>query len=478
MPNPAVGAVGFILVAGVLSYVLFSRNDTYGFVLIIYVCSHFTFAINQGGLFNLMTLGMLAALWLVKPPRERISRRDWLMTGLVVVLVLWNVLGWLFKSPVLMLPRALGAAAFLGFIIMFLVVRNLEITRERARLFFIVTFWLLLYQIIVSLNQRYMVVNWNTPLLGHYAEGAGLTTYASTNAKGTLRHTELFGEYGVLLLALLIPMLSSSSMERELRLSSNLIVTMIFACLAVIMLTSSRSAAILAVLVIIGYYLFLPTGMVKAVDKFGRQFKMVLTVGSLVALIGVYIGWTNLTEDIGELSQFTFTVDSVVSGESLNRGGMFVWAWDRLMTESWFLGHGHGTFYANLWAWFGADPATSLTKTAQGLHNLYLGLPMLYGWVGSIAFLWMVLLTLYRSISSAFKNMSKKGFLIVLNVGFCVFWCVFLIDEYKISILRSASYHMLFWIWLGFSNALVKTIKLREVKVPVRRRSALSHSVD
>ncbi len=469
MPNAAVGFVGFMLVAGVLYYVLFSRNDTFGFVLVVYVCSHFTFGMNQGGLFNLMSLVMLSALWLVRPSRERLSRRDWLMTSLIVVLVLWNCLGWLIKNPVPMLPRAMGAASFLGFIVMFLLVRNLEITRERVRLFFIVTFWLLLYQIIVSLNQRYMWVNWNTPLIGAYGEFIGKITYATTNAKGTLRHSELFGEYGTLLLALLIPMLSSSSTDRELRLSSNFIIATIFASLACIMLTSTRSAALLAVLVFIGYYVFLPMGIVKAVDRFGRQFKMVLIIGAAMSLIGAYIGLTTLTDDMAVLNQYEFTAGSVISGESLNRGGLFAAALQRMESESWFLGYGYGTWYGNRWAWLGVDPAKS-SNVMSDYHSLYASLPMLYGWLGSITFVSIVFLTLYRTVLSALRNLNTKGFLIVLNVGFCVFWCVFLIDQYKTSILRNANYHMLFWIWLGISNALLQTIRLRNTKAPTRRR--------
>jgi len=50
----------------------------------------------------------------------------------------------------------------------------------------------------------------------------------------------------------------------------------------------------------------------------------------------------------------------------------------------------------------------------------------------------------------------------VFLVGFSLFWFVFLVDEYKISILRNPNYHMLFWIWLGLSNALLKTIRQDE----------------
>jgi hypothetical protein len=56
------------------------------------------------------------------------------------------------------------------------------------------------------------------------------------------------------------------------------------------------------------------------------------------------------------------------------------------------------------------------------------------------------------------QHRRKKSFLVALAAGFTMFWAIFLMNEYKISILRNPNYHMLFWIWLGLANSTVKTI--------------------
>jgi hypothetical protein len=83
---------------------------------------------------------------------------------------------------------------------------------------------------------------------------------------------------------------------------------------------------------------------------------------------------------------------------------------------------------------------------------------MIYGWIGSVAFLSMILLTGYRLATTALRHRKRKSYLVVLTAALAIFWFVFLADQYKISILRNPAYQMMFWIWLGLSNALLKTI--------------------
>src|SRR3989344_3859953 len=220
------------------------------------------------------------------------------------------------KNPMPMTPKLTGIAAFFGFIFMFYLASNVVITKERFRLFLTVTFFMVLYQFVVALNQRYQLVSWNSPFLGQYLE-LGETIdrtaiYAPT--MGTLRHFELFGEYGVLLACLLMPLLSSSFTQRELRFGSNRIVVMIFICLSFTILTSNRAAAVLSVIMIVIYYLVLPMGVFSAIDRFGRQIKVIVVVALLVPVIGTYIGLKQLEEDFASLASKKFTAESIVSG--------------------------------------------------------------------------------------------------------------------------------------------------------------------
>lgn len=468
MPNPAVGGVGFIMLVMILGYVLFKRNDVFAFAMIIYICSHFSYADNQGGLWALLA-GILLGVRLAFGHRVELRRKDTLLIGLLAILVLWNALGWVLRNPMPYVDRLQSAGAFLGFVLMFYFVGTLAMTHRRLRMFLLITFVLFAYQILITINQRYAVFNWNTPLIGAYSEGMGAITYKSTNAWGTLRHSELVGEYGALFWALLIPILSCSLIQREVRFSQWWIIATMFMALILIAITSTRSAALLAALAVAMYLPLLGTGAFRSVDRFGRQIQLAIVLALLIPAVGFYVGLDTLEQNFAELKGTVFTTESVASGKALNRGNLFVVAMERLMRESWFIGFGFGSARSNIWAWTGIDPSR-VQSSISDFHSLYLSLPFVFGWIGSAAFVGLLVLTFWRAWRTALRYSKRRNVLVPVALGFAVFWGVLILDQFKISVLRVPSYHMLYWTWLGLSTSVVRTLTSQ----PALRRGASS----
>ena len=458
MPNVAVGGMGFLLIVLLFSYVLLVRRDVFGFILVIYICSHFSYADNQGGLWNLMAFGMLILYKLTGGRRKSFRRPDVLMYLLLGIFILWNLLGWVLKNPVPLMPRLQGIAMLFGLIIVYSMTSNLVISSDRFRKLLSITLVMLVYQFVVALNQRYPMLQWNTPLLGGYTDTGTSILPGVVDTPGTIGNFELFAEYGTLMLALLVPLLSSSATQRELRFGSNIMVVMIFICLVIPMMTSTRSAALLSIIVVVSCYIVFPLRVFSGIDRVGRQLRIILIVGVLLPVVGVYVGMRHLQEDMSDLSVNKITTTSIVSGASINRGGLTSMAMKRIEADPWWVGYGLGVPRSNQWAWFGVDASRSDVRIAD-YHSLYLSLPMLYGWVGSLAYLAMILFTLFRVSSAALRYRSRKSFLVVVSVGLTLFWFVFLADQYKISVIRNPGYHMLFWIWLGLTHASMKTLR-------------------
>ncbi len=472
MPNAAIGGIGFLAIVLIFSYVLFIRRDPFGFVMVIYICSHFNYANNQGGLWNLIAFGLLGIYVVLRKPVGEFRRPDYLLFLLLGIFILWNLLGWVLKNPMPVVPRLQGVATFFGLILMFYLAGNLTLSKERFRLFLTVTFVMLIYQFLVALNQRYFIMPLNTPLLGGYSDIGTTITPATVDTPGTFTNFELFSEYAVLLASLLIPLLASSVTKRELGFGISRLATMLLICFMIPMMTSTRAAVILLVFVVVAYFLIFSTRIFSVIDRFGRQLASLFVLAMIIPVVGVYVGLGHLEKDFSNLSPTRFTVQSVISGKAINRGALTSLALARMDSESWWLGYGYGIPRSNRWAWLGVDQKE---VKISGFHSLYLSLPMLYGWIGSFAFLAMVILTGGRCALTALRYRRRRTFHVVLAVGFSLFWLVFLADEYKISILRTPNYHMLFWIWLGLSNALLKTIrqddKTRVAKPTVRRKS-------
>jgi len=410
MPNAAIGGLGFLAIALIFSYVLFIRRDPFGFVMIIYICSHFSYADNQGGLWNLMAFGLLSIYVVLRKPVSEFQRPDYTLFLLLGTFIFWNLLDWVFKNPLPVVPRVKGVAAFLGFILIFYLAGNLSLSKERLRLFLTVTFVMLIYQFLVALNQRYFIMPLNTPLLGGYSDIGTTITPATVDTPGTLMHFELFSEYAVLLACLLIPLLSSSITKRKLGFGVPRLAIMLLICFTIPMLTSTRSAAILLVFVIGVYFLLFPLKIFSVIDRFGRQLASLFALAMILPVVGVYVGLEHLEKDFSDLSTTQFTVESVTSGKSINRGGLVSIALERIDSESWWAGYGYSIPRSNRWAWFGVDPAQREVRIA-GFHSLYLSLPMLYGWIGSLVFLAMIVATAGRCSLAALRYQEERSFM-------------------------------------------------------------------
>jgi hypothetical protein len=351
-----------------------------------------------------------------------------------------------------------GVAAFLGFIAMFWLASNTEMTQERLRLFLTVTFLLLVYQFLVALNQRYTLLDLNTPLLGSYTEMGSHLKMAVASTPGTLTNFELLGEYCLITICLLLPLLSSSRVEKELDFGSYRIVMMILLSLACIVLSRNRSSAILTVLAVTMFYILLPLRPFVSVDRFGRQVKLVLALAVITPLAATLIGLQSLQDKFANLGDVEFSVESVITGKSINRGTLIRMGISRLNSDTWLVGHGYGIPRSNRWAWFGVDPQQRNIATAD-FHSLYLSLPMMFGWIGSAAFLAIILVVWFRVIGASIRHRKRKSVLLALSVGLSMVWFVFLVNEYKIGIFRNPNYTMLFWIWLGLSLSVSRTAK-------------------
>ncbi len=462
MPNPGVGVVGFLLLVVLQGYVLIARNDLFGFLMVVYTCSHFGYADNQGGLWATVAAILLLAR-MSFGMRLEFRRKDNLVTSLLVVLFLWNLMGWILRSPVPYVERVEGALAYIGFLLAFYVMSSLIITPARFRTFLVITTTMLIYQVAVAVNQRYAILNWNTPLLGAYSqavgaysEAVGAITYRNTNAWGTIRHSELFGEYGALFWTLLIPILCCSQTQKVVRVGVFWIVLSMVLCLVIIAITSTRSAALLAAAAVGLYMIVLTMKSFKSVDRFGRQVQLAIVLAVLVPLAGAFFGLGSLEDNFAELAGTRFTTSAVLSGQAINRAPLFDYALQRLGSDSWLIGYGFSTLRSNLWAWTGVDPLRA--QVLADYHSLYLSLPVVYGWVGTVAFLWLLVLAPWRVWRAALRHSQHKSFFPAAALGFTMFWVVFLGDQFKISVLRIPTYHMMFWIWLGLTMALARTL--------------------
>ncbi|MBL8202141.1 MAG: O-antigen ligase family protein [Chromatiales bacterium] len=454
-PSVAVNAVGVVLVALIIGYVLFVRNDVFATVLIILFCSHFNFANNQGGLFNLVAFLLLGIHLLVRPAiRETTRSTDGTVMSLLAILFVSNLLGLLLRNPLPLEVLGLQFAAFSGFLLAFHTVSALRLTEARLRQFLIVASVMAVYNFGVSLNQHYGVLHIETPLLGLTRD----LFYATTNAFGTFGSASSNGQYAMMLLAVVLPLVAASASRTALKLSPIHFVPVAVAVGLTLILANMRAAALESVLIVVIY-----TIMFSLVHRRSfRNAKYVNLASAAVvivlATVGVWFNLENIAEDFQRVQ--VEDVSSIETGKALNRLGPWQYGWERLQRESWWVGYGHGTDLSNQIAWGGRQTSSRGPVMGGGhLHNLYLALPMMFGWVGALAYVLLFVVVVFR----LFAAVRRHGFGSIVGVtclGFLMSLGFFLVDEVKSgNAVQTINYAMVAWIWLGLGLAAQRSLK-------------------
>ena len=85
---------------------------------------------------------------------------------------------------------------------------------------------------------------------------------------------------------------------------------------------------------------------------------------------------------------------------------------------------------------------------------------MIYGWGGAASF---ILLLLYLTVKTWSKYLKYRKIdipLLNLLLGLAVFFLIFIIDQYKINILRTPNFHMIIWIWMGITVSAYNSMKI------------------
>jgi hypothetical protein len=123
--------------------------------------------------------------------------------------------------------------------------------------------------------------------------------------------------------------------------------------------------------------------------------------------------------------------------------------YERISEENWVLGYGFGLSSSNDLAWF--SKAEVQGRSIRDFHSLYLSIPMIYGWIGSITYLMLIIYILFLSFKRYY--MTSDSPLSGINFAFSFLFVFFLFNQIKINSLRVYNYHYLIWILMGLALA-------------------------
>lgn len=248
------------------------------------------------------------------------------------------------------------------------------------------------------INQRYGFVNADTPLLGVSSPPGTGNNIDDGHVVGPFGHSELVGELSVIATSILLMVLVSQVAATQLGLSAVVPFVGILLCLGNVILSTSRSAMLLFLAALVVSGLASLSRLVRAFNAPNRLVLLVVACLVFIALAGPVVGIGVLEDKFNVFLAGDVTMHGVLTGSSINRGYSTEQGVNRILSDSWIIGAGLGTKQNNLAIWTGNPMATTENvddRFGGYFHSLYLSMPMLYGWVGSAAFMALIVMTLY-----------------------------------------------------------------------------------
>ena len=444
-----------------LTYFMFIKQDLFSFILVLFICSHFSFSNDLGGIWNLMTFVLFLGYLLFNKKKLLVKSKNKTANSLLLVLLFANFLGWILLNKIELIYRFFGIINFFSFIVIFIIVSSFTLTQERIRDWLYCAGFMAIWIMLVNLNQRNALINIQTPLLG-VDPRSDVNPISAGFRLGLFGHSELNGEYGMLLFILFFPFLISVLNSKGFNLNRKMVLVFSLSSFLIAILSSARSTVLLIVLGIVAIFL----GYVFRIFKERLQIQTIFFSGVLI-LFGIlvfteklkFFGADELSVKYRQSFEQKFTFSGIISGENINRDATTNLAIERLTSRIWLIGYGYGIPMSNTMALFNLSNA-DLNKTKvryNDYHNFYFELPIIYGYFGGMAFLGLLIYLLFRLYKLAKQRDNQPYFFHNLSYILMVFWICFLLDQYKISMFRSPSYHMVIWFWLGFSYAVVNT---------------------
>lgn len=436
--------ISIFLIIVILYFYVIKNKDIWGLTLILFICNHFSLGENNGSAFSFV---ILAAPLVMKSTGTgyEVNNKNSFAKLFFSILLISVIISNISNGFEPFAQSLTGIIKIISNIIIFNLASNLIINKQKIRDLLTTMGILIVYNVFVTLNQRFQFLylpiytafmppsNRNLSatgeLLQYTADDKIFQLTENVRPMGTFFHFELMGEYTLfcLIIFLCYYLIKSKNINK------NHLMIFIVSCIFVLLNTLNRGPLILApifyMLIVIGFSL-------KFKNYFRFNLLMFIIPISVFIIIQFYSGFL---ENTGVFTRFEG--ESTVGLIPLNREFLWLNAISKFPSiPIWGMGlKGGGVFFEEL---IGVPP-----------HSLYLALPFYYGWIAGSLFLFFVFLTIFK-LYKKINYFNKVEYKIFAFSLFLV-WLAFLVDEYKIDMLRLALFQNIIYFLLGISWSLI-----------------------
>jgi O-antigen ligase len=336
---------------------------------------------------------------------------------------------------------------FLSFLVSTIQFSDADITR-----FLYVLCVMSFYMFVVAFNQKYSVLSFELPFFPAIDSSIDFE-YGIVRSGTTLNNFEAYAEFSLSIIALLLPGVMSGSIARRSKTLYVFCLGAMLSCGMAILLSGTRSSLLL-----------LPVAVIAACLVLGKRIRSGFVIMSCVVGCSLFL-LNNLyhfidTQEFVERSQNIdlehLTIQKIISGEEMNRGGVFAYAMDQVKQSNGFFGRGY-FMTPDEYRSVHFEPGMMEDNIAD-YHNVFMSSYVLWGAAGLISILLIFFSSIINGWSIYRRSKGRDNFLRDILLGFNLLFMFFVLNQFKIQFIRDVNYFMIILLLLALYNSITAVL--------------------
>lgn len=448
-----VNIVALLALIGLFYYWL-DRGDLTAFFIQLLIGDFFIFGAKYGGNYNLAAILSILFYNLSHGSIKHIGRSS-LSSFLMLVLTVWwlvQVLSVFAGNDFEIVSKIQGVFVFSMLVYLFYFISKLPVDEKSIMRVIKALALFFFYLFLVALNQRYEIINWNMPFFPLNEESVDYDL-GIVRSGSTLNNFESYAEYCVSYTAILLPSVFSGSLYTNSKKVYYLVLLTLIISIIAIVFTATRSSILL-----------LPFSFIGALIMLGKRAKFYLILKSVGIIAILFL--SNYFLEIIDISVFverssdinlkSLDLNSIISGEEMNRGSVFEYAKEQIAKSNGILGRGYFSSPEEYRAVH--FPVDNIGDGIADYHNIFFSSYVLWGSIGLLCLLILFLSSIFKGLKVYWKFRLKNSFLVDLVLGFSIMFSLLLINQFKIQFIRDLNYFSIIMMLLAFFIAVTKYV--------------------
>ncbi len=456
--SPPVNAAALGIMAGLFYYSL-HRQDPVSFFIQLCIGNFFVFGNKLGGNCNIAAFASVV-LYVIINGKTTFLRASVLDGSIKTAFYVWCVIDLLSVTGGNYFPLFVELQNYFAFCMMmflFFFVSKITFTENDVYKFVIALSVFSCYEFLVAFNQKYEL--YDSPF-AFFPKTDDTIEFelGIVRSVSTFNNFEAFAEFCVSIIALLLPgILSGSSLRKSKFFYYFSILTILLSSMAMVY-SGTRSSMLL-----------LPAVVVFACLALGKRLNAKLIVSFAIVVTGLFF-LNNAYEFIdlgvfeerseGSVDMDHFTLEGLLNGDQMNRGGLFPYAMQQVKKTNSIIGRGY----------FVSPDEYRLAHFKKGdmpdniadYHNLYMSSFVMWGPIGFFCMMYLFVYSLVTGWKTYWKIRRKNHYTTDILLGCNLLFSFLLVNQFKIQLIRDINYFTLIMLLLAFYISLTWMLRQAE----------------